>query len=107
MVYRRLSSSVLGIAFMVLSGTVQAQCDNLRVIVRNSVYSIHGLDAFCTEFNRMKAELADMRSELSLAKREGRMLRAQLEGIFERVDDARLARANPIQEGTGNRKRSQ
>jgi len=67
----------------VLSATAGAQCENMRVIVRNSVYPIHGLDAFCTEFNKMKADIADMRSELSIARRENAMLKARLEAVSE------------------------
>ena len=85
-------------ALVVLSGTAQAQCENMRVIVRNSVYSIVGLDAFCTEFNKMKAELADMRSELSMAKRENLALKARLEDASVPVDDDRLARLGPAQD---------
>jgi hypothetical protein len=70
---------LIGVVLVVLSGAARAQCESMRVIVRNSVYSIHGLDAFCTEFNKMKADLAGMRSELSIARRDNAMLRARLE----------------------------
>lgn len=76
---KRLSLGVAGMVLVLLSGAAQAQCENLRVIVRNSVYAIHGLDAFCTEFNQMKADLAGMRSELSIARQENAMLKARLE----------------------------
>lgn len=105
---RRLSLSLLGVALMVLSGAAQAQCENMRVIVRNSVYSIVGLDAFCTEFNKMKADLAGMRSELTLAKRENLLLRQRLAGTSVRVDDdGKLAGLSPAQGHSGSRKRSQ
>ena len=76
--YQRLCMTLLAAALLALAGTAQAQCENLRVIVRNSVYAIQGLDAFCSEFNKMKADLADMRSALSLAGRENRLLSARL-----------------------------
>ena len=99
--------SLLGIALMVLSGAAQAQCENLRVIVRNSVYSIHGLEAFCTEFNRMKAELAGMRSELSIANKQNQDLRARLTGSRGRVDEERLVRVSPAQRDSESKNRSQ
>jgi hypothetical protein len=74
-----------------LSGAAQAQCENLSVIVRNSVYPIHGLDAFCTEFNKMKADLAHLRAGLSLAHRENRLLRARLAHAQGRLDADALA----------------
>ena len=82
---RRLSSFVAGAALLVLSGTVQAQCENLRIIVRNSVWPIIGLDAFCTEFNKMKADLAGMRSELATAREENTALRARLAAVSGQV----------------------
>lgn len=75
---KRLASIVAGVVLMALTGVAQAQCENLRVIVRNSVYPIIGLEAFCTEFNKMKADLAGMRSELQNARRENAMLKARL-----------------------------
>ena len=104
---RRLSLSLLGIALIVLSGTVQAQCENLRVIVRNSVFPIIGLDAFCTEFNKMKADLAGMRSVLSIAKKENQMLKARLTGTSVRVYDERMVRLRPAQQESEKKNRSQ
>ncbi len=101
---KRLSLSLLGIALMVLSGAAQAQCENMRVIVRNSVYSIVGLDAFCTEFNKMKADLAGMRSELSIAQRENALLRARFEAVSPQSHGQELARANPLARGLKSEK---
>jgi hypothetical protein len=95
---------LLGIALVVLSGTAQAQCENMRVIVRNSVYSIVGLDAFCTEFNKMKADIAGMRSELSMAHRENAMLRARLEAALPQSHGQELARANSLARGLESEK---
>jgi hypothetical protein len=78
---KRLPSIVTGVLLLVLSGAVQAQCESLRVIVRNSVYAIHGLDAFCTDFNKMKADLAGMRSELTIAREENDLLKARLAAV--------------------------
>jgi len=78
---KRLPSIVSGVLLLVLSGAAQAQCENLRVIVRNSVYPINGLEAFCTEFNKMKADLAGMRSELTLAREENDLLNARLAAL--------------------------
>lgn len=75
---KRLISSVVGLGLLVFSGMAHAQCENLRVIVRNSVYPINGLEAFCTEFNKMKADLAGMRAELARARDENAMLKARL-----------------------------
>ena len=78
---KRLPSIVIGMLFLALSGAAQAQCENLRVIVRNSVYPINGLEAFCTEFNKIKADLAGMRSELTIARDENDLLRARLAAV--------------------------
>ncbi len=100
---KRLSVVLAGAVLLPLSGVAQAACENMSVIVRNSVYSIRGLEAFCTEFNKMKADLAGMRSELSIAKRENAMLRARLTGTSVQGHDENLARMNPVQQGSGNR----
>jgi len=78
---KRLPSIVSGVLLLVLSGAAQAQCENLRVIVRNSVYAIQGLDAFCTDFNKMKADLAGMRSGLTIAREENDLLKARLAAV--------------------------
>ena len=77
---------------MTLSGVAQAQCENLRVIVRNSVYPINGLEAFCTEFNKMKADLAGMRSELRSAREDNAMLKDRLAAASGQQRTAALAR---------------
>ena len=87
--------SCAGAVLMVFSGVAQAQCENMRVIVRNSVYPIIGLDAFCSDFNKVKADLANMRSELSIARQENAQLRAQLMVTPEHVDDKNLVQMNP------------
>jgi hypothetical protein len=69
---------------LALSGTAQAQCESLRVIVRNSVYPVIGLETFCTEFNKMKADLAGMRGELSIAREENDLLKARLAAVSGR-----------------------
>ena len=46
---KRLPTVAVGVLLLALSGAAQAQCENLRVIVRNSVYPINGLETFCTE----------------------------------------------------------
>ena len=73
-----LLSTSAGAALLTLAGTAQAQCENMRVIVRNSVYAINGLEAFCTEFNKLKADVAGMRSALDAAREENDRLRARL-----------------------------
>lgn len=105
--YKRLSFSLLGVVLLALSGAAQAQCENMRVIVRNSVYAIQGLGAFCSEFNKMKADLADMRSELSLARRENRMLGARLAPTAAPIEKQDLARLDPAQRASANREVSQ
>ena len=69
---------LLGGLLLALSGVARAQCEDMVVIVRNSIYQIHGLEAFCKEFNKMKADLASMKSALSNARRENAMLRGRL-----------------------------
>ena len=109
--YQRLCMTLLAAALLALAGTAQAQCENLRVIVRNSVYAIQGLDAFCSEFNKMKADLADMRSALSLAGRENRLLSARLADAQARLDEEPLSAPEPAEGGSqvasANRKSSQ
>ena len=78
---KRLSSIVAGVMLLAISGVAQGQCENLRVIVRNSVYAVQGLDAFCTEFNKMKADLAGMRSELVIAREGNDLLKARLAAV--------------------------
>jgi hypothetical protein len=97
-VNKRLSVSLAGAALLLSSGLAQAACEGMNVIVRNSVYSIRGLEAFCTEFNKMKADLADMRSELTIAKRENAMLRDRLTGTFVQLRDERLVRNRPVRQ---------
>ena len=81
---RKLSIIVIAPLLLALSGVAQAQCENLRVIVRNSVYPINGLEAFCTEFNKMKADLAGMRGELTIVRDENDLLRARLAAVSGR-----------------------
>lgn len=110
-VYQRLCMTLLGMALLALAGAAQAQCENLRVVVRNSVYAIHGLDAFCSEFNKMKADLADMRSALSLAARNNRLLSARLADAQARLEADPLIGPKPAegasQAASANRKSSQ
>ena len=79
---KRLSSSLAVIALLAVSSQAAAQtaspCQNMRVIVRNSVFEIEGLDAFCAEFDKMKAELADTKRALSNARAENAVLEARL-----------------------------
>ena len=65
-------------ALLAVTSQAAAQCENMRVIVRNSIWEIQGLDAFCAEFNKMKAELADMKRALSDARARNAMLEARL-----------------------------
>lgn len=104
---KRLSFGLLGVALLALSAAAQAQCENMRVIVRNSVYAINGLDAFCSEFNQMKADLAEMRSALSLARQENRVLRARLAHTPMAFEGEDLTRLDPIQRASANRNESQ
>jgi hypothetical protein len=97
---------LLGVVLMVLSATAQAQCENMRVIVRNSVYAIVGLDAFCTEFNKMKADLAGMKSELSIAQRENAMLRARLAAVSPQSHRQNVAWTVPLADASKNEQRS-
>jgi len=97
-VSKRLSVSLAGAALLLLSGLAQAACEDMRVIVRNSVYPIRGLEAFCTEFNKMKADLTGMRSKLTIAKSENAMLRARLSGTSAQAGDEKLVRIHPVQQ---------
>ena len=92
-----LSWSLLGMLLMALTGAANAQCENMRVVVRNSVYAIHGLEAFCTEFNKLKADMAGMRSELVIAKRDNAMLKARLTGTTAQVRDEALAQSDMLE----------
>jgi hypothetical protein len=91
------SLALIGTVLIVLSGIAQAQCENMRVIVRYSVYPIHGLDAFCQEFNKMKADIASMKSALSDARQENAMLRGQLEIGAAQSNHHRVVKLNPVQ----------
>ena len=75
---KRLSLSIIAGALIVLSGAARAQCEDMVVVVRNSVYQINGLDAFCKEFNQMKADLASMKSALAAAREENAALESRL-----------------------------
>jgi len=77
-VNKRFLLSLIGVVLIALSGVAQAQCENMVVIVRNSIYQINGLDAFCQEFNKMKTDLASMKSALSNARQENAMLKSRL-----------------------------
>lgn len=74
------SSTLVAIALVTFAGHAAAQsaCENLRVNVRNTLFQINGLDAFCTEFDKMKADLASMKSALSNAHAENALLSARL-----------------------------
>lgn len=100
---KRLPTVVVAMLLLALSGAAQAQCENLRVIVRNSVYPINGLDAFCTEFNKMKADLAGMRSELAIARGENELLRARLAALSGEETpqrEALIARDSSVDDST-------
>ena len=74
-------STILATATLVaLAGPAVAQspCENMRVIVRNGVYAIQGLEAFCAEFNKIKSELASMKSALSNERAHTALLEARL-----------------------------
>ncbi len=75
---KRLSLSFIAVALIVLSGAARAQCENMVVVVRNSIYQINGLDAFCQEFNKMKTDLASLKSALSAARQENALLKGRL-----------------------------
>jgi len=77
-VKKRLSLSFIAAVLIVLSGAAQAQCENMVVVVRNSIYQINGLDAFCQEFNKMKTDLASLKSALSAARQENALLKGRL-----------------------------
>jgi len=94
-VNKRLSSALIGTALLALSGVAQAQCENMVVIVRNSIYQINGLDAFCKEFNKMKADLASMKSALSNARQENAMLKSRLRDGTEQLHQDPIALLNP------------
>ena len=75
---KRLSLSFVAAVLMVLSGVARAQCEDMVVVVRNSIYQINGLDAFCQEFNKMKTDLASLKSALSAARQENALLKGRL-----------------------------
>lgn len=101
---KRFLLSVICTALLALSGVAQAQCENMVVIVRNSIYQINGLDAFCKEFNKMKADLAGMKSALSNARQENVMLRGRLTVGSVPSQQDRVVLLNPAQRqpGAGN-----
>ena len=94
---KRLSLGFVGGALLLLSAEASAECENMVVIVRNSVYPITGLDAFCKEFNQMKADLASMKSALSAARQENAMLRERLAPAAGPARDDSLAQADPAE----------
>jgi hypothetical protein len=94
-VNRRLIFGSIAVALLLLSGAAQAQCEDMVVIVRNSIYQINGLDAFCKEFNKMKADLASMKSALSNARQENAMLRGRLDVGAAHSRDLGVARLEP------------
>ena len=77
---KRCSSILVAVALVALAGPVTAQsaCENLRVDVRNSLFEIFGLGAFCAEFDKMKADLASLKTALSDARAENARLEARL-----------------------------
>lgn len=77
---KRRVSMLAGIALLALAGQAEAQsaCENMRVNVRNSLFEIFGLDAFCAEFDTLKADVASMKKALSDARAENALLRARL-----------------------------
>lgn len=93
---KRLLSSLIGSVLMVLAGAAQAQCEDMVVIVRNSVYPINGLAAFCSEFKQMKTDLASMKSALSAARQENAMLKDQLTVGALQPHPAPVAQLNPL-----------
>lgn len=94
---RRLLFALIGTVLFGLSGIAQAQCEDMVVIVRNSIYQINGLDAFCKEFNKMKTDLASMKSALSNARQENAMLRGRLNVSSAHLQHNRIAQLEPIQ----------
>lgn len=93
MVNKRLLLGFVAGALLVLSGAASARCEDMVVIVRNSIYQINGLDAFCKEFNQMKADVASMKSALSAARQENAMLRERLVPAVGQAPDGTVAQA--------------
>jgi hypothetical protein len=87
-----------GVVLLLLSGVAQAQCEGMVVIVRNSVYSINGLDAFCQEFNQMKTDLASLKSALSSARQENAMLRSRMTVGSVRSQEDSVALLEPVEQ---------
>ena len=80
---KQLLASILTAAALAgLAGQAAAQtrspCENMRVIVRNGVYAIQGLEAFCGEFEKLRSELASMKKALSQARTRNDLLEARL-----------------------------
>ena len=93
---KRLLSGLTAAVLLAVAGQAQAQCEDMVVIVRNSVYRINGLEAVCKEFNQMKADLAGMKSALSRARQENAMLRGQLTVSSARPPELGVAPSVPI-----------
>ena len=77
---KHLSSILAAAALAAFTGPAAAQsaCESMNVIVRNGVYDIQNLGAFCAEFNKMKSELAGMKKALSEARERNDLLEARL-----------------------------
>ena len=93
---KRLSLSFVAAALIVLSGAARAQCENMVVVVRNSIYQINGLDAFCQEFNKIKTDLASLKSALSAARQENALLKGRLNMAVVAPHDDSVARGDGL-----------
>ena len=60
-------------------GAALTQCQQLNVIVRNQVWEIRGLNAFCSEFEQLKSEVQTLKRNLAASQRENDVLRARLD----------------------------
>ena len=74
-----LIGSMLVTALCSVSGAALARCESMNVIVRNQVWDIRGLDAFCAEFEALKAEVRTLSKKLAASERENEALRAALD----------------------------
>ena len=78
-----------------MSGSAFAQCENLRVVIRNQVWPLENLDAFCRDYDQLKREVARLAENLARLERENRELRARLDAPAEPPRDDRLVLGKP------------
>lgn len=72
-------SILITAALWSVTGAANATCQLMTVEVRNQLYDIRGLDAFCAEFEKLKGDVQTLMQKLAALQRENDALRAALE----------------------------